>query len=496
MIAHQSSVYVGVRPADYVGIAGEDQSFDLVAVDWQGASQPGQKMDVEIVERRWYSVQEEDQQGNLRWVTTVKEIPVTSFKDQVAGQDGKLSVTFQPPQGGIYAARATVLDLHGNKAQASAYLWVAGKDFIPWRQSNDRSFQLVADQTGYKPGDTAKLLIASPFQGEAYALVTIERGHTRKAEVLHLTGNSTLYELPITTDMAPNVFVAVTIVKGVDETNPRPNFKIGMVKLKVATDEQALKVAVTPDRTQAGPGEKVTYQVKVTDLKGQPVQAEVSLGLSDLATLSLSAPNSQPLMDYFYAPRDLSVITAVSIIASAEEYNASIKPETSPEGGRGGSGGGKGSGYLGVMEIRQNFPDTAFWQPRLSTGADGQGSVTVTLPDNLTTWRMDARAVTADTRVGQTTIDIVSTRPLLVRPQTPRFFVDGDVAELGAAVHNNTEQDLSVAVTLEAQGMDLAGDAVHRCRSRPNTRPTSPGKAPSRRTRTGSTWSSAQSPAG
>ncbi len=78
-----------------------------------------------------------------------------------------------------------------------------------------------------------------------------------------------------------------------------------------------------------------------------------------------------------------------------------------------------------------------------------------TLPDNLTTWRMDARAVTKDTRVGQTTDDLISTRPLLVRPQTPRFFIANDQATLGAAVHNNTRRALSVDVTLEAQGVTL-----------------------------------------
>ena len=89
------------------------------------------------------------------------------------------------------------------------------------------------------------------------------------------------------------------------------------------------------------------------------------------------------------------------------------------------------------------------------TDEDGKASVDIKLPDNLTTWRMDARAVTQDTRVGQTTTDLISTRPLLVRPQTPRFFVAGDKAVIGTAVHNNTEQDLAATVELEAAGLKL-----------------------------------------
>ena len=454
--AHQSSVYVGVKPSDYIGVSGKASSFDLVVLDWNGVPQAGHKVNVDIIERQWYSVQQQDAQGNLTWSTSVKDVPVTSFTDQVAGADGKLQVSFTPDHGGIYLARGTVQDDKGNTSRAAAFIWVSGESFIPWRQTNDRSFQLVADRKSYKPGDTAQLLIASPFQGDAYALVTVERGYTRKAEVIHLTSNSTVYPLPITPDMAPNVFIEVTIVKGVDQTNPRPTFKIGMVKINVSTEDQAINVNLKPDKTQVSPGDQVTFQVQTTDAQGKGVQAEVSLSLADLATLTLAAPNSGTLIDYFYGQRDLGVATAISIVSSAEEYNAQLTPAT-PQGGRGGSGGGKGSGYLGVMEIRQNFPDTAYWKADLLTGPDGTASVSVTLPDNLTTWRMDARAVTADTRVGQAQVDILSSKPLLILPQTPRFFVAGDTATLGASIHNNTDQDLDVSTSLMAQGLTLEG---------------------------------------
>ena len=121
---------------------------------------------------------------------------------------------------------------------------------------------------------------------------------------------------------------------------------------------------------------------------------------------------------------------------------------------------GKGGGDEGVIQVRGNFPDTAYWNALVTTDSSGQASVSVTLPDNLTTWRMDARAVTQDTLVGQTIQDLVSTRPLLVRPQTPRFFVEGDQATIGVAVHNNTGADQLVDVTLDINGVILGADAT------------------------------------
>jgi uncharacterized protein YfaS (alpha-2-macroglobulin family) len=457
--AHRSTLYVGARPKQYVGVAGEVQDVELVALDWYGQPVTQQRLDIAVSERQWFSVQQQDAQGVLRWVSSVKDIPLTQFKNVVTDDKGLASVQFIPAHGGVYRALVTTSDADGNPASAAAYLWVAGSDYVPWRQSNDRSFQLVVDKDAYKPGDSAQILIASPFQGITYALVTVERGKLRKQEVLQLNGNSTLYHLPITPDMAPVVYVSVTVVKGVDGSNPRPAFKVGMAKINVSTEQQALKVAVTANPKDAGPGQPVTFSVKTSRADGKPAPAEVSLGLSDLATLSLMGPNSGPILDYFYGLRSLNVHTAVTLTASMDEFNAQLKAGLASGEGAGGGGEKKGEGFAGVPLVRQNFPDTAFWKADLRTDENGQAQVSITLPDNLTTWRMDARAITLDTRAGQTTVDLVSAKPLLVEPQTPRFFVAGDQATLGAAVRNNTGQDLSVEVTLDAQGVKLEGPA-------------------------------------
>lgn len=459
LTAHHSQVYAGIRPERYVGKAGEEQRFELVAVDWGGKLLPGQKMDVVISERQWFSIQEQDARGVLRWISSVKDIPLTRFSAVTTGEDGKATVSFTPEKGGIYRARVTAYDKNGKSSNAVAYLWVSGGGYIPWQQTNDRTFQLVADRDAYDPGDQAEILIASPFQGETYALVTVERGLIRQKEVIKLTGNSTLYRLPVTADMAPVVYVSVVVVKGVDESSPRPDFKVGMARLNVSTKQQELKVEVTSDRLKAAPGEEVTYTVKVSRRDGTPVVAEVSLGLSDLAALNLAEPNSAPILDYFYSRRSLQVSTSIPINLLIEEYNKELASQLA-EGMQGGSGGGKGGGIPGVPEIRGLFPDTAFWRADVMTNKKGEATVSVRLPDNLTTWRMDARAVTEDTLVGQATVDLIGTRPLMVRPQTPRFFVAGDKAVLGAGVHNNTGVDLTVDVALEAGGLKLIDPPV------------------------------------
>jgi hypothetical protein len=86
--------------------------------------------------------------------------------------------------------------------------------------------------------------------------------------------------------------------------------------------------------------------------------------------------------------------------------------------------------------------------------------VEIELPDNLTTWVFRAVGVTKATEVGEETEELLVTKPLLVRPVTPRFFVVGDRAQLAALVSNNTGSDQQVEVTLQAEGLRLDGPAA------------------------------------
>jgi uncharacterized protein YfaS (alpha-2-macroglobulin family) len=457
LVVHTSAVYPGVRSKAYVGEIGKEQNFEIVALDWNSRPIPDQVVNVEVVERRWYSVQEQDANGRVTWSSSVQEIPVTSFSDLVLDDNGYGQISFTPQVGGVYRVKVSAADPRENIGKTSAFIWVAGEDYVPWRQSSDRSMTLVTDKKRYVPGETSEIMIASPFQGENYALVTVERGHIRQYEIVLMKTNSTIYKLPITPDMAPNAYVSVVVIKGADDGSP-PDFRMGFIELTVDRKEQELNVEIIPDKEISSPGGRVDYTVRVSDYLSKPVSAEISLGLSDLAALNLSGPNSQSILDFFYYERGLGVWTAVPIVYTVEDYNAKLTQDIVPGGEAMGAGGGKGEGEEGVIQARGYFPDTAFWEAQLVTDVNGEAKVSITLPDNLTTWRMDARAVTKATLVGQSTQDIQSTKPLLVRPQTPRFFTVGDEVNLGTAVHNNTDTDLSVKVSLQAEGINLVSD--------------------------------------
>jgi uncharacterized protein YfaS (alpha-2-macroglobulin family) len=456
LVVHQSSMYAGIRSGEYIGEANQEQTFHLVVLDWNSQPVANQKVSVDIVNRQWYSVQEQDAQGQVSWVTSVKDVPVTHFEDVQTDSNGEASVSFTPGEGGIYKATVIVQDAKLHSQQSSTYLWVSGGEYIPWKQTNDRSFSLVADKDSYSPGDTAEILIASPFEGKTYALVTVERGHIYSREVIPLEGNSSIYKLEITPEMTPATYVSVLVVSGSTNTG-KADFKVGLVRLNVDTSLQTLDVSISTDKPSAGPGDQVTYTVTTRDSTGKPVEAEVSLSLVDKAILALAPANSLPIVNAFYPVRALNIVTSVGIVMNAEDFNANFA-ETAPEGDHSGGGGGKGVGDEGIINVREDFRDTAFYQGQIKTDSTGKAQVTITLPENLTTWVMEARAATADSIVGQATNELISSKPMFVQLQTARFFTTGDTTRIGATVFNNTTQPLNVTVTLSAEGGTIVDD--------------------------------------
>ncbi|MCP4536321.1 MAG: hypothetical protein GY832_04170 [Chloroflexi bacterium] len=451
-IVHKGLYYIGLRPERYVGRTGEENDVNVITVGWDSEPYPHADLTVVFAEHNWYSVRKQAEDGRYYWESSVEDTPVFTTSTGTDA-DGEGIASFTPEKGGIYKVIATGRDLEGNEIRSSTYMWISGREYVSWRQENNDRIELVPDKQQYQVGDTATVLVPHPFQGPVEALITVERGHIYRHWVQTLETNSEQIEIPITEDLIPNVFVSVVIAKGVDETTPLPTFKVGYVQLPIDTTEKELTITLTPDRTDDEhyvPGDTVFYDVDVADSAGDPVEAELALSLVDLSVLSL-ADQREDIVGHFWRERGLGIYTANGLTVSGDRVAEQVASEVKGMGG--------GGGFDEFGPVRSRFEDTAYWNPTLRTDEDGHATVSVELPDNLTTWRMGARGVTAETLVGQVDVDIVSSKDLLIRPVAPRFFVVNDEAELAAVVHNNTGQSLDVEIVLEAEGLRIGESA-------------------------------------
>src|SRR5829696_2479345 len=117
---------------------------------------------------------------------------------------------------------------------------------------------LVASKPSFQIGETARL-VAQANLVKPTALITIERDGVISARVAQLASSSEGIEVPIADAWAPNVFASVALVSGRQGPGDakRPQFKMGLVELKVSTAHKQLEVGVTLDQATVRPGDKV-----------------------------------------------------------------------------------------------------------------------------------------------------------------------------------------------------------------------------------------------
>ncbi len=438
---HPASFYIGLRADSWSAQAGEEQGFTIQTLDWE--DQPAGAHDLLAVFSRVEWVQEGDDTSPYGYPAFKKVLTEIGSANLTTDGLGQARVAFTPPDGGTYQ-----LSVSGEGAVSELLIWAMGPGMAPWPKLSNQRLRLEADAAEYKPGQAAKIRIPNPFAGGALALVSVERSRVMRTYVRQVSAALEEFELPIEAIDAPNVYVSV-ILLGKNEKG-QPDFRLGYLQLKVDPAALRLSVEAAFDPPQAGPGQEVKLSLLAQDASGRPVQGEFSLALVDKAALALADPNSPDIFEAFYGPQNLAVQTGMDLTASASRLVTALA------GGRGGGGGGDLAANPGE---RTEFKDTAAWYPSIETNADGRAELTLRLPDNLTTWVADVRGLTGDTLAGEARVEIIATKPLLIRPVAPRFLVAGDHIQLGAIVQNNTGGALSADVSLEAPGLTLDNPA-------------------------------------
>ncbi len=451
-VAHKGQLYVGARMGSYVSRPGEPLSIQLVAASADKSPLPNLPLSVELYERTWYSVRIRDAYGVYRWQSNYTD-KLISTQTVTTTANGRAVAMVTPPRGGEYKVVARGWDAREVEAVASTYFWTWGGEYINWGIQNDDRLNVIADKRSYKPGETAHLLITAPF-ADSTALVSVERGGVLRYWTLPVKGTSALLDVPIHADYAPNVFVSVILLKSQAQDFPAADFKIGYAALNVELTQQQLNIALIPDRARYAPRDTAAFTVRVTDYLGRPVDAEVSLSLIDAAVLALVGDQDRDILTAFYRQRGLGVHNSLTLVASVDRFTVYLDKKA-----KGGGGGGQ-------VLTRELFADTAYWRAAVRTGPGGETTVYIPLPDNLTTWRMRAKAVTADTKLGQGEVDVTVTQDILVRPVLPRFFTMGDQAHIGAIVHNYTPVTQTMKVSLSIAGQ--ADNPSHQATIGPN----------------------------
>jgi len=364
--------------------------------------------------------------------------------------------SFKPGKDGYYKITADAKDPKGNAISTEEYVWVSSGEGWWYEGYSQGGIKIIPDKPSYKAGEVAHVFVMLPFK-EGRALFAVEGEKLYSAEVRGFKSGSFLVDVPIKAEYSPNIYASVNLIKG-DQHYSQAKVLI------VPPKEKLLVVKVESDKPIYKPAEEASYTITTTDGNGKPVSAEVSLGVVDEAVYAIVPEGTQEIGKFFYSRRYNKVSTYASFDfrfygysrkAKMEEANARKQPWTLADFKE-----GKAEQKFVEAKIRRDFRDVSFWKATIVTDASGKARVKFKFPENLTSWRATARAVTADTKVGQVTQKAIVRKDLIIRMEAPRFLTQQDEMTIATIVHNYLASDKTARVIFGVDGLEVQGDTL------------------------------------
>src|SRR5262249_19134340 len=324
-------------------------------------------------------------------------------------------------EGGSYMLRAAARD-GAFQSTTNLSFYALGAGYTAWARYDHNRIDLIPERDTYKPGETARLMIQSPWES-ATALLTVEREGIRSHQQFALTSTQQTVAVPITAAAIPNLFVSVLLIKGrtradaEDTSDPgKPSFRLGYARIAVEDSTKRLTTIVKANKPEFRPAGRATVDVQVNDSAGTPAPSEVTLWAVDYGVLSLTGFRTPDVLRSVYMPKALEVMNEDS--RQRIVSRRVLTPKGSDEGG----GGGEDAG---VSAMRRDFRVLAFWLGSVTTDAKGHASVDVKLPESLTTYRIMAVSGDKMSRFGSGESEIRINKPVVLKSAFPRFLTRG-----------------------------------------------------------------------
>ena len=443
-IVHSGDVYLGIRTDKSFFPKNEDFNIKVKSVDTQGKPKSTRGANLALYKIDWVYSKRLEATGGYSYKWEKKKDLVWEVKFDT-DRNGDFERTSKIEQEGEYELEVWVKDSRGNQVSSTKSIYVWGEREVSIRPTTDTTLELEAEKINLNVGEQGKIIIKSPYL-RAKALISIERGKIFEYHIIEINGNLYNFNFEVKEDYIPNVFVSVLLI------SEKPEVKFGSIEFQINTTEKELDVEVSSDKNFYLPGEEIILDVSAKDYQGNPVSAEISLAVVDLSVLALKGnPKKNPLV-FFYGGFPLTVSTASNI--------KNILIETDIPKSKG--GGGMPTEESLEVKKRGIFRETAFWDGQVITNEQGTAQVRFTLPDNLTTWQIEALGITKDTRLGTDYKEFITRKGLMVVPLMPRFIIPGDVFQIGAKIFNQTEQNQRLIVSFESSTLILDDNSEKR----------------------------------
>ncbi len=400
---------------------------------------------------------------------------------------------------GRYTMEISTMDSYGEKVETKTFFTVfsATAKEIP-----DHSIGFFTMLNGKaEPGEKASFLFGTGAKKVHAIYEVVLKGKIVSRQVIDLSDGQKRFEIPVTEDYRGNFSVNIIFVKY------NRSFQYSNL-IEVPYTNKKLDIQFASFRDKLEPGQQEEWRLTLKDSKGEKVAAEMLASMYD-ASLDAFVPHAWNLDIFQSAGLSRLWENNTSFgVRSSQQFGYPVM-RLSPKfvlydqlnwfglnfGGKYRRGRmlktgtmeasfdavrveevvvtAKGisretahleKGYApapapavpvpqalpqGAVKIRTNFNETAFFYPQMTTNENGELVISFKAPESLTRWRMMGLAYTKDLKIGQIEKTLVTQKDLMVVPNAPRFFREGDKMNFAVKISNISGKDLDISTELQ-----------------------------------------------
>jgi uncharacterized protein YfaS (alpha-2-macroglobulin family) len=381
---------------------------------------------VQIVRLLWETVLER-QGGRLVYNSQKRE---QVLQNQAVNVDANSTIFFTPTYSGEYEVR---LFRPGAASYVASHFYAYGSGDTAgnsFEVNTEGEVTIEADKPKYEPGETAQLLLKTPFPGRV--LVTVERNRVLDHFYVDTDQKSAQVRVPIRAGYAPNIYVTATAIRPITDNSLPLTVARGFVPLTVEKPGTHLAVSLKA----ASLSRSQTFQT--IEVRTAP-KAQVTLAIVDEGILQRKDYRTPDPYGYFYQKRALEV--------SAFD----IYPFLLPELGTSSSGGDAADLARRTSPVpSRRVKLVAKWSGLLTADANGLVRYKVRVPQFSGALRVMAVAY-KDDAFGNAEQTMKVADPVVISTALPRFASPGDTLDVPVTLTNTTKSVLNGRVDLLAQ---------------------------------------------
>ncbi|HEX9882246.1 MAG TPA: MG2 domain-containing protein, partial [Hyphomicrobium sp.] len=336
--------------------------FEVVMLDGKGERTAAPDLTWQLMRLdtnwQWYR---RDGQWNYEPVTLTRKVADGTI---AATADGDLAKITANVRYGRYKLEVASADPSG---PAASMTFNAG-----WYTSGNEAespeiLDVALDRASYKPGDTAKLRIATRQGGKA--LVAVVSGGLLSMQEAEIANGGGEVDVAVGADWGPGAYVTAMLYRPMDENLKRmPSRAIGVAWLGLDQTANTLNVALSPPE-KIKSGTTLSVPVKVSGLRAGE-EAHITLAAVDLGILNLTRFATPAPESWFYAQRRMGL--------EIRDFYGRLIDGMSADRGTLRSGGDAGAeGLQGSPPVEETV---ALYSGIVKVNADGNASIDFAMP--------------------------------------------------------------------------------------------------------------------